>query len=100
MKPKIILCLAFALSGVLSGCSTTANRLATTIPPEQTQTGDMAWQTTLRDALTNGYVFPPSGDIGIMFYTVPAEAAKILESHPSAELLPFLAKLRNEPPSW
>lgn len=100
MKPKLILCLALALSGTLFGCSTTPNRLAATIPPEQIQTGDMAWQTTLRDALTNGYVFSPSGDIGIMFYTVPAAAAKILESRPSAELLPFLAKLRNEPPSW
>ena len=35
-----------------------------------------------------------------MNYTVPADAAKILESQPKPELLPFLAKLRMEPPPW
>jgi hypothetical protein len=33
-------------------------------------------------------------------YSVPADAAEILESGPPAELLPFLAEIRTEPPPW
>ena len=68
----------------------------------QKQAGEMAWQMTLRDAVTNAAApwMVPVFSGGNMFYTVPAEAARLLESQPSAGLLPFLAKLRMEPPPW
>ena len=89
MKSKL-LCLALVLSGDLFGFSTA---------PSGKSAGEKSWQATLRAAVANRF-FPPSGSVGIMFYTVPADAAKILESQPPAELLPFLAKLRMEPPTW
>jgi hypothetical protein len=87
MKPKLIL---LGLALVLSGCSTA---------PPGTTAGENSWQTTLRAAVTNS-VFPPGGSVGIMFYTVPADAAEILESQPPAELMPFLVKLRSSQSSW
>lgn len=61
-----------------------------------------ACQLTLRNAITNAAApwMVPFGSIGIMQYTVPADAANILESRPASELLPFLAELRTEPPAW
>ena len=104
MNPKILLCLALVSSVVLLGRSTTAIHPDATVPPAQMQkqAGEMAWQTTLRDAVTNAaapWMVPVSSG-GNMHYTVRAEAAKLLESQPPAELLPFLAKLRMEPPPW
>jgi hypothetical protein len=84
MKPKLILCLALVLSGGLFTCSPAKS---------QNAADEKTWQTTLRAAVTNSF-FPPAGSLGIMFYTVPADAAKILESQPPSELMPFLIKLR------
>jgi hypothetical protein len=104
MKPRIIHCAALVFSAIVLGCSTTANHTAATLPATQMQeqAGEMAWQTTLRDAVTNAAApwMVPVFSGGNMHYTVPAEAAKLLESQPPAELLPFLAKLRREPPPW
>ncbi|HMD53061.1 MAG TPA: hypothetical protein VKJ65_00720 [Phycisphaerae bacterium] len=100
MKLNLVFCIALVLSGLVVGCSTTTNQPAATISPEQAQTGDPAWQTTLRDALAKGDVVVPVMAGWKMFYTVPAPVAKILESQPPAELLPFLAKLRTEPLPW
>ena len=104
MNPKLFFCLALVFSAVVLGCSPTANHTAA-IPPAaqmQKQAGERAWQTTLHDAVTNAAApwMVPVFSGGNMHYTVPAEAAKLLESQPPAELLPFLAKLRREPPPW
>ena len=88
MKPKLIL--ALVLSGGFFICSTAKSQNAADEKP---------WQTTLRAAVTNSF-FPPAGSLGIMFYTVPADAAKILESQPPSELMPFLIKLRASQSSW
>ncbi len=90
MKPKVILCLALVLSGGLFGCSTA---------PSKKTVEEKSWQTTLRADVTNSF-FPPNGSVGIMFYTVPATAAKILESRPQTELVPFLSALRSSQSSW
>jgi hypothetical protein len=58
------------------------------------------WQITLQDTTTNASWMAGSARLGIQYYSVPEEAAKILESRPPAELLPFLAKLRASAPSW
>jgi hypothetical protein len=90
MKPKLILCLALVLSGGLFGCSN--------VPSEKTAE-EKSWQTTLHAGVTNSF-FPPFGSVGVMFYTVPADAVKILESQPQMELVPFLVKLRSSQSSW
>ncbi len=105
MNSKITLCFALVLGGGLFGCSTTANRLNAPVPQQQIpeQAEVRAWQMTLRNAITNAtapWCIPFTEPLGVMNYTVPADAAKILESQPPAGLLPFLAKLRPEPPSW
>ena len=92
MKPKQLLGLALVLIGGLIGCSTV---------PSEKATNEKSWQITLRTGVTNAaWMFPLHEPLGTMNYTVPAEAAKILESQPATELSPFLAKLRAEPPSW
>jgi hypothetical protein len=72
MKPKLILCLAFVLSGSLFGCSTATNRPATPVTPEQNVTN--AFSTlhvgmTIRDA---------DGDLGhyggVRVFTVSSAA--------------------------
>ena len=90
MKPKLLLSLALVLSGGLFGCST--------IPSKKTA-DEKSWQTTLRAGATNS-IFPTSGSVGIAFITVPADAAKVLESQPPAELVPFLEKLRASQSPW
>jgi HEAT repeat protein len=64
MKPKLILGLVLALSGGLFGCSTTANRPAATIPPEQIQkqTEDMAWQSEEVVEQMRGFSMQSSGN--------------------------------------
>jgi hypothetical protein len=86
MKNKLLLCLALVLSGGLFGCSTAKS---------QNAADEKTWQTTLRAAVTNS-PFPPFSisSIGTTIYVVPADAAKILESQPPSELMPFLIKLR------
>jgi hypothetical protein len=95
MKPKLLLCLAIILIGVLFGCSTATHRSVSTAASE-TSADNMGWQITLRAALTNDDVNPAFMAGAIYFHTVPADAAKILESQPPGELLPFLAKLKIE----
>jgi hypothetical protein len=92
MKPKLILGLALVLSGGLFICSPAKS---------QNAADEKTWQTTLRAAVTNS-MFPPFSisSIGIMIYIVPADAAKILESQPPSELMPFLIKLRAQQSSW
>jgi hypothetical protein len=102
MNSKLILCLALVLSCGLFGCSTSSQHSAAAAPPKKTA-GETDWRITLRAATTNAaapWMHPFSEPIGTMNYTVPGDAAKILESRPTAELLPFLAKLRMEPPPW
>lgn len=102
MNSKFLLCLALALDGSLLGCSTSSQHSAAVAPPEKTA-GETDWQITIRAATTNAappWMRPFSEPLGTMNYTVPADAAKILESQPKPELLPFLAKLRMEPPPW
>jgi len=84
--------LALVLCDGLFGCSTAKS---------QNVADEKTWQTTLRAAVTNN-MFPPFSfsSIGIMIYVVPADAAKILESQPPSELMPFLIKLRASQSSW
>ena len=102
MNSKPLLCLVHILSCGLFGCSTSSQHSAAAAPPKKTA-GETDWRITLRAATTNAaapWMHPFSEPIGTMNYTVPGDAAKILESRPTAELLPFLAKLRMEPPPW
>lgn len=100
MKPKLILCLAFVLSGIPFGCAAHHSASPFLSTPMQIPVAAGDWQSTLREAMTNGAWMAGSAWLGIQFYSVPEEAAKILESRPLAELLPFLAKLRASAPSW
>src|SRR4051794_37017768 len=90
MKSKFILCLTLGsiveLFTVLSFAAPPA-----AIPSD--------WQAGLRAAITND-ALPPIAAGGVIQLTVPAKAGQILERRPKTDLLPFLAKLRAEPPSW
>jgi hypothetical protein len=99
MKPKLILCLALVLSGGLFGCSTNGQH-STSVAPTKKASGEQAWQITLRTAITNGNVLHLVVPGGYMDYIVPPDAEKVLESQPTAELMPFLEKLGSEPPPW
>jgi hypothetical protein len=59
---------------------------------------EQPWQATLRSesriATSNIFCNVPTVSGMRMHYTVPAKAARILESRPPEELLPFLSRLR------
>jgi hypothetical protein len=102
MKLKLILSLALVLSGGLFGCSNSPNGSTAAVRANQSQTlpMDATWKTMLHDATTNGVLGPQVVAGFRSFFSVPADVAKVLESEPSAKLLPFLNKLRAEPPPW
>jgi len=68
--------------------------------PPAAPTPKTDWQTSLRSAVTNEGTLPPFRSPGFIHLTIPAGAGKILDNQPKTNLLPFLTKLRMEPPSW
>lgn len=90
MKSKFILCaVLIATFGLFA-------RLSLAAPP----VAKTDWQSALRTAITNEGSLPPFGSPGMIHLTIPATAGKILDNQPKADVLPFLAKLHAEPPSW
>ena len=102
MKANAVFRLMPVLAGFLLGRATSAHQSVagfSSIPiPKLAAGGD--WQETLLKATTNGAWMVGSARFGVQYYSVPQEAAKILENRPPAEVLPVLAKLRLSAPRW
>jgi|GEM_PF-5966108 len=97
MKSKSILCVTLSAIFWLFARPSIAAPPAS-VPPAAPSKTD--WQASLRAAITDDGSLPPVGSKEIIQLTIPAAAGQILESRPKTELLPFLTKLRAEPPAW
>jgi len=89
----VVLFITLQVMLMASFAQTNASSVSGTISPVNPAPGaDASWQKTLNDTAEDsmGIILVPVYDSEHMFFSIPAEKAKILETEPAAKLIPFL----------